>query len=100
MEGHLLLIHKALYGLRSSGAYWHNCLCDVLRKKGFSPCCAEPDIWMQRNGEQYEYIAVYVDDLAFALENPQSFIDILKSKYNFKIKEAGKLKFHLGAYFF
>src|SRR5687768_2322257 len=55
---------------------------------------------MQRNDEQYGYIAVYVDDLAFALEDPQSFIDILKSKYNFKIKEAGPLKFHLGADFF
>src|SRR6187200_1354533 len=55
---------------------------------------------MRRIGEQYKYIAVYVDDLAFALEEPQAFIDILKNKYNFKIKEAGPLKFHLGADFF
>ena len=100
MENHLLLIHKALYGLRSSGARWHDRLSDVLRKEGFSPCRAKADIWMRRNGERYEYIAVYVDDLAFALEDPQSFIDILKGKYNFKIKEAGPLEFHLGADFF
>src|SRR5688572_18633709 len=55
---------------------------------------------MQRNGEQYEYTAVYVNDLAFELEDPQSSIEALKSKYNFKIKEAGPLKFHLGADFF
>ena len=52
---------------------------------------------MRRSGEQYEYIAVYVDDIAFALHDPQSFIDTLKSKYNFKIKEAGPLELNLGA---
>ena len=55
---------------------------------------------MCQNGEQYEYIAVYVDDIAFALKDPQPFIDTLKAKYNFKIKEAGPLEFHLEADFF
>ena len=54
---------------------------------------------MHRNGKQYEYIAVYVDDIAFALFDPQTFIDTLKNKYNFKIKEAGPQAFHLGADF-
>ena len=100
MADHLLLIQKALYGLQSSGACCHGCLSNVLRKEGFTACQAEPDIWMRRNGEQYKYIAVYAADFAFALEDPQSFIYTLKSKYNFKIKEAGPLKFHLGADFF
>src|SRR5687768_3611797 len=63
-------------------------------------CKAESDIWMRRNGELYEYIAVYVDDLAFAMKNPSHFVDTLKTKYGFKIREAGPLKFHLGADFF
>ena len=100
LEGHLLLIHKALYGLRSSGARWHDRLSDVLRKEGFIPCKAEPDIWMRQNGEQYEYVAVYVDDLAFAVKNPASFVHTLKEKYQFKIKDAGPLEFHLGADFY
>lgn len=29
-QGHLLLIDRALYGLRSSGAHWHDQLADVL----------------------------------------------------------------------
>jgi len=97
LKCHLLLIHKALYGLRSSGARWHDKLSDVLRKEGFVPCKAEPDIRMHKNGDQYEYVAVYVDDLAFAVKDPQSFIQILRDKYQFKIKEAGPLEFHLGA---
>ena len=55
---------------------------------------------MRRCDDKYEYVAVYVDDLAFAVKDPQSFIDILKNKHGFKIKEAGPLKFHLGADFF
>ena len=100
LEGHLLLIHKALYGLRSSGARWHDRLSDVLRQEGFIPCKAEPDIWMRQNGEHYEYVAVYVDDLAFAVKDPQTFITALREKYQFKIKDAGPLEFHLGADFY
>ncbi len=37
-QGHLLVIDKALYGLRSSGARWHDRLADVLRDQGFNPC--------------------------------------------------------------
>ena len=68
LEGHLLLIHKALYGLRSSRARWHGKLSDVLRKEGFVPCKAEPDIWMHQDGDQYKYDAIYVNDLAFSVK--------------------------------
>ena len=100
LANHLLLIYKALYGHRSSGAHWHERLSDVLRKEDFTPCRAEPDTWMHKNGDQYEYVAVYVDDLAFAVKDPQAFVDVLKNNYNFKIKEAGPLEFHLEADFF
>ena len=34
------------------------------------------------------------------MKDPGQFVDILKTKYGFKIKEAGPLKFHLGADFY
>jgi len=64
LEGHTLVIFKALYGLRSSGARWHERFADCLREMGFTPSKAEPDIWMRQNGDIYEYIGVYIDDLA------------------------------------
>jgi hypothetical protein len=100
-EGHILVIHKALYGLRSSGACWHDKFSDCLRDMGFQPCKAEPDIWLRRNGDIYEYIAVYVDDLALALVKPQEFVDtLLQTKYKFKFKGTGPITFHLGMDFF
>jgi hypothetical protein len=44
LEGHTLLIDKALYGLRSSGLCWHQRFADVLRDMRFTPSKAEADI--------------------------------------------------------
>jgi hypothetical protein len=99
-EGHTLIIYKALYGLRTSGLRWHDRFSDVLRDLGFEPCKAEPDIWMRRNDDVYEYVAVYVDDLAIAMKDPQRFVDVLTEKHKFKLKGTGSISFHLGCDFF
>ena len=43
----------------------------------------------------YEYIAVYVDDLAMCRKDPQAFCDTLKEKYKLKLKGAGPISYHL-----
>ena len=73
LEGHTLIIHKALYGLRSSGLRWHDRFANTLRDMGFVPSKADTDIWMRRNGDIWEYIATYVDDLAIIMKDPKSF---------------------------
>jgi hypothetical protein len=93
---HLLVIKKALYGLRTSGARWHDRLSDVLRDIGFFPCKAEPDIWIILKNGHYEYLAVYVDDLAMAMEDPAEFVKLLEEKYKFHFKGTGPIAFHLG----
>ena len=44
LEGHVLLMQNALYGLRTSGLRSHEQLADCLRHAGFFPCKIEPDI--------------------------------------------------------
>jgi Reverse transcriptase (RNA-dependent DNA polymerase) len=94
-EGHILVISKALYDLRSSGARWHFRFADCIRELGFFPCKADPDIWMRKNGNIYEYIAVHVDDLAITMKNPKEFTNILENKHKFKLKGTGPITFHL-----
>jgi hypothetical protein len=98
LEGHTLIIDKALYGLKSSGLRWHDKLFDTLRELGFEVSKADNDVWMRPcpNGECYEYIAVYVDDLCLVMKDPQAFINSLKEKYGFKLKGVGPLEYHLG----
>jgi hypothetical protein len=100
-HGRILIIRKALYGLRSSGKRWHERFADCLRDEGFSPCKTEPDVWIRPTKENdcYEMIAVYVDDLAIGMKDPESFLEILKSKYKFKLKGSGPISFHLGCGF-
>ena len=98
LQGHLLIMIKALYGTRSGGARWHDRLFDILQELNFKPSKADPDVWMrpEPGGTCYEYIAVYVDDLAIAAKDPQAFCNELKKKYNLKLKGVGALEYHLG----
>jgi hypothetical protein len=57
---------------------------------------AEPDIWLRANHNVYEYIGVYVDDLAIVAKDPQSIVDELTNHYEFKLKGTGPMTFHLG----
>jgi Reverse transcriptase (RNA-dependent DNA polymerase) len=54
LEGHTLLIFKALYGLRSCGLCWHQRFDDVLWVMGFHQSKAESNIWMRENNGLYE----------------------------------------------
>ena len=100
LSGHTLIIHKALYGLRSSGLCWHERFADVLHMIGFNPSKAEGDIWMRDNDNLYEYIAVYVDDLLIAARNPEEITSMLENTHHFKLKGVGKLTYHLGCDYF
>ena len=98
LQGHLLIMVKALYGTCSGGARWHDRLFDILQELNFKPSKADPDVWMrpEPGGTCYEYIAVYVDDLAIAAKDPQAFCHELKKRYNPKLKGVGPLEYHLG----
>ena len=99
-EGHTLVMCKALCGLHSSGLRWHEMLADCLRGVDFFPCKAKPDIWMRRRGNKCEHIAVCVDDLAAACEDPEVAARTLREKHHFKLKGTGTITFHLGCDFF
>ena len=57
------MINKALYGLRTSGARFHDKLADTLSDMDFMPCRADPDLWLHGQLDHYEYVCVYVDDV-------------------------------------
>jgi histone deacetylase 1/2 len=100
LENHILVIDRALYGLKSSGARWWERLAEVLWDLGFTPSKAETDIWMKRVDDHYEYICVYVDDLIIASANPQQIADTLQNKHEFSLKGTGPIHYHLGCDYF
>ena len=46
-EGRVVVITRALYGLRSSGKAWRDHMAATLRDHGYTSCRADPDVWMR-----------------------------------------------------
>jgi hypothetical protein len=93
----VLVFDKCLYGLKTSGARFHEHLSDTLRDLGFKPSKADPDLWMKYLGTHYEYIARYVDDILIFSKKPEEIIDKLKHKYF--LQGIGVPEYYLGADF-
>ena len=66
---------------------------------GFTPSKADPCVSMRENKalKCCEYLAIYVDDLCIATQNPDQIIQTLKRDYKLKVKGDGPLSHHLGA---
>ena len=47
LQGHILVVHKALHGARSGGVCWYDKLFNVLQQMDFKCSRADQDIWMK-----------------------------------------------------
>jgi len=92
--GHTLVIVKALYGLRSSGARFHDLLADTMHAMGWFPSKADADVWMKRVENHWEYVATHVNDLLYCGKDPKRFYKMLR-EFGFKLKPT----YHLGGDF-
>jgi hypothetical protein len=84
LQGKRLLIDKALYGLKSSSARFHEHLSATLLSMGYKPSKADYDLWMKPMKDHYEYIARYVDDVIVFSKDPMLVIQELKRTYIMK----------------
>ena len=67
-KGSVMLIRKAVYGLKSAGNSWHSTISNTLINLGYKPTRADPDVYQRQarraGGEIYnEWLLCYVDDL-------------------------------------
>ena len=68
LDGHILVIYKTLYGLKSSGLRWSQKIHDIMLDMGFSAYKADPGVWLRKAkcSTKYEYVAIHVEDLFIA----------------------------------
>ena len=103
LNGHILIIVKALYRLRTSGARFRDKFSQSLRALKFIPCKNEPDIWLRDMGDHYEYICTWVDDLAICSRDPMAISTALSDKngeHKYDFKGVGPIEYHLGGNFY
>ena len=93
-KGKRMIIDRSLYGLRSSAARFHEHLSVKLKKMGFLPSKADPDLWYRKHDGHYEYIARFVDDVIAFSKDPMAIMKELEK--NYIMKGVGKPQYYLG----
>ena len=94
-HGKILLLLRALYGLREAPLLWYQELRNTLRKLGLQPVDNAPCVWTNK----HLIVFFYVDDIVILvhpsnLHVHQQFEDDLLKVY--KIRKLGQLKWFLG----
>ena len=96
-HGKVLIITRALYGLKSSGAAWRSDLAATLCDLHFSSTQADPDVWIRSAGTHYDMILVYVDDILIFSKDPRTIMNRLGELYELKPASVKEPDVYLGA---
>ena len=102
--GKIALIRRALYGGKSVGKDFRNHFRACMSHIGFTPCLADPDVWMRpaqkADGSKYwEYVLLYVDDALVISDNAKHILENEIGKYFImKPGSIGPPKIYLGGH--
>ena len=101
-SGSIMIVKKALYGLKGLGAAFRAHLAEKLHDIGFIPTRADPDVWRQPavkpdGFEYYEYILCYVDDLLAISHDAEKVLKSVQDTFKFKDDKIDKPDVYLGA---
>ena len=98
-KGKIAVVVRALYGLRSSGSSFRNHLASCMEALGYTPCKADPDVWMRRSRkadgtEYYQYMLLYVDDCLAISEHPKEAVLQLDKYFKMQPNSIGPPDIH------
>ena len=87
-SGSIMIVKKALYGLKGSCAAFRAHLAEKLDDIGFIPTRADPEVWqrpaVKPDGfEYYEYILCYVDDLLAISHDEEKVLKSVQDTFKF-----------------
>jgi len=101
-EGSIMIIVRALYGLKTSGAAWHATFAQQLSDMGYASSKADPDVWLRpavkNDGHHYyEMLLIYMDDILCVSHRPHDTMQQIQQLYRLKDEVVGPPKRYLGA---
>jgi Reverse transcriptase (RNA-dependent DNA polymerase) len=103
LQGKLLIVvTRALYGLKSAGAAFRAYLANHLKSMDYRSSYANPDVWMQPaikpdGTAYYEYILTYVDDILCISMDPMKSMVHIQQKFKLKGNKIEPPSLYLGA---
>ena len=95
-KGKVLIITRALYGLKLSGAAWRADLAATLQDLKFTSTQADPDVWIQSNSMHYDMVLVYVDDILIFAKDPKMTLDKLEKLLKLKPESVKEPNIYFG----
>jgi hypothetical protein len=100
--GSVMVVVRALYGLKSSGASWRAMLAQSLNDMEYKSTRADPDVWIRPafkpdGTEYYEMVLVYVDDILHLSHDVKPTMAALSKLYELKPESCGPPDRYLGA---
>ena len=100
--GKIMLVVRALYGLKSSGAAFRALLAEALYDLNYKPSPADPDVWLRPavkpdGFEYYEYVLCYVDDVLCISHDPMRTMKGVQSSFKLKDDKIEEPEDYLGA---
>jgi hypothetical protein len=100
--GSIMIIRKALYGLKSSGAAFRAHLAETLYDLNYLPTKGDPDVWIRAatkpdGFKYYEMVLVYVDDILCVSHDPKATMAGIQATFKLKDDKIDKPEIYLGA---
>jgi hypothetical protein len=97
IEGKVMRLRKALYGLRQAPRAWNTKLDSTLWRMGFEQSPHEPVVYRRGNGGNALLVGVYVDDLVITGTKDAEVLAFKKEmKATFQVSDLGPLSFYMG----
>ena len=101
-QGKVLVVVRALYGLKSAGSSWRAALAEVIAGIGFESTRADPDVWIRMavrsdGFKYYEMLFVYVDDILSVSHKAKEVIEEITAFYKAKEGSIKEPEIYLGA---
>lgn len=90
-------LRKSIYGLKQAAYNWNQSINSFLVNEGFERSKCDSCLYFRRNGDQFEFIVIWVDDIIICGSSLER-VNSVKSKFcvAFKMEDKGELKWFLG----
>ena len=100
-EGNMVIIVRAIYGLKSAGASFRNHLANFMQFMGYNPSLDDPDLWIRPmkissdDFEHYDYVLLYVDNVLSISDDPTEVLHNIDKYFGLKPGSLSKPNIYL-----
>ncbi|GJR07039.1 ribonuclease H-like domain-containing protein [Tanacetum coccineum] len=96
---HVSLLQRSLYGLKQAPRAWFQQFVGYATRAGFYHSHFDSSLFIYRQGSQFAYLFIYMDDIILTASSPVLLQQIINSLHNeFDMTNLGDLNYFLGIY--